>query len=69
MTYYGEGPINLVVRNKTRCDYASVQFCVRQKKRNNICVFIVKERNRQINLHLCKMNKSEGANKKCFINW
>ena len=56
MTYYGEGPMTLVAKNKTRCDYASILFCVKQKKkkkkrkekRDNTCVFIVKERNRQI---------------------
>ena len=42
MTYYGEGPLNLVVENRTSRDYASVSFCARQKK-NNTCVFIVKE--------------------------
>ena len=32
MTYYGEGPMTLVVKNKACGDYASIAFCVRQKK-------------------------------------
>ena len=52
MTYYAKGPMTLVAKNKTRCDYASILFCVKQnktkQKKDNTCVFIVKERNRQI---------------------
>ena len=33
MTYYEEGPMTLVAKNKTRCDYASILFCVKQKKK------------------------------------
>ena len=31
MTYYGEVPMTLFVKNKTCSDYASIRFCVRQK--------------------------------------
>ena len=33
MTYYAKGPMTLVAKNKTRCDYASILFCVKQKKK------------------------------------
>ena len=32
MTYYRERPINIIGENKTWCDYASLSFCVSQKK-------------------------------------
>ena len=44
MAYYGEASLILVMENKTFCDYAFELFCVRQKKKQNFCVYCKKKK-------------------------